>query len=332
MSGAAKALILTDGLLDPSRYRALGVRVCPLVPIANRPLVLHVLDGLRAAGVHEAAIVGDGAARAEIAGAVGEGIDGVTVRYVDRPDTRALDAPAVIVQPADALLRNPLDGLAYDVASARIDAAVVRLPALPPSAGEDTDPPATPAVGACLLGARTTAAVAATLGDGAAAGADRLAAALDASSAHVRTSEVRGCRACSDGDDGLLRANRLVLEALSATATPPPAVAGAEIQGPAIVHPSAELHATLVRGPAVIGPNARLNDVYIGPYTSIAEDVVIEGAEIEHSLVLAGAEVRYPGVRLTSSIVGPRARLVRDFHLPRGMRVAVGADALVALS
>jgi hypothetical protein len=48
--------------------------------------------------------------------------------------------------------------------------------------------------------------------------------------------------------------------------------------------------------------------------------------------VLAGAEVRYPGVRLTTSIIGPRARLVRDFHLPRGMRVAVGADAVVALS
>src|SRR5829696_168236 len=105
MSGAPKALVLTDGLLDPSRYRALGARVCALVPVANRPLVLHVLDGLRAAGVREAAIVGDGAARAEIAAAIGEHADGIAVRYVDRPDARALDAPAVIVQPADAVLR-----------------------------------------------------------------------------------------------------------------------------------------------------------------------------------------------------------------------------------
>jgi hypothetical protein len=47
---------------------------------------------------------------------------------------------------------------------------------------------------------------------------------------------------------------------------------------------------------------------------------------------LAGAQVRYAGVRVTTSIIGPRARLVRDFHLLRGMRVAVGADAMVALS
>ena len=34
MPGPPKALVLTSGLLEPSRYRALGVRVCPLVPIA----------------------------------------------------------------------------------------------------------------------------------------------------------------------------------------------------------------------------------------------------------------------------------------------------------
>jgi glucose-1-phosphate thymidylyltransferase len=99
-----------------------------------------------------------------------------------------------------------------------------------------------------------------------------------------------------------------------------------------IVHPTAVLRSTLVRGPAVIGAGARLEDVFVGPYTSIGEGVVVEGAEIEHSLVLARAEVRHPGVRLTSSVVGPGARLVRDFRLPRGLRVAVGADAVVSLS
>ena len=152
-----------------------------------------------------------------------------------------------------------------------------------------------------------------------------------ASTARVHEDEVRGCLACCDGDDGLLRANRLALEGLRAGAEEAMLV-DTEIQGPAVIHPTAVVRSTLVRGPAVIGAGVRLDDVYVGPYTSIGEDVVIEGAEIEHSLVLAGAEVRYPGVRLTTSIIGPRARLVRDFHRPRGMRVAVGADAVVALS
>jgi len=331
MPSPPKALILTNGLLDPSRYRALGVRVCPLVPIANRPLVLHVLEGLRAAGVREAAVLGDGATRAEVASVVGDGSAELAVRYIDHVDHRALDAPAVAVQPADAVLSGPLQDALGDVASTVIDGAVMRVPAITPAFG--SQPPAIAAaahVGACLLGAEAADGLAASLDD-TAASVDALAEALIASSPRVREGEVRGCLACCDGDDGLLRANRIALETLGSSMTDATLV-DTEIQGPALIHPTAVVRSTLVRGPAVIGPGVRLNDVYIGPYTSIGANVTIEGAEIEHSLILDGAEVRYPGQRLTTSIIGPRARLVRDFHLPRGMRVAVGADAVVALS
>jgi glucose-1-phosphate thymidylyltransferase len=331
MSGAPKALVVTNGMLEPSRYRALGVRVCPLVPIANRPLVLHVLEGLRAAGVREVAVLGDGATRAEIASVVGAGSSELAVRYVDHVDRRALAAPAVVVQPADAVLAAPFRDALGHVAAARFDGAVMRVPAIGRAFGAAAPAIAAAAhVGACLLGPEAADGLGSSL-DGEGASVDALGDALIASSSRVHEDEVRGCLACCDGDDGLLRANRLALEGLTAAVTGATLI-DTEIQGPAVIHPTAVVRSTLVRGPAVIGPGVRLNDVYIGPYTSIGEDVVIEGAEIEHSLVLAGAEVRYPGVRLTTSIIGPRARLVRDFHLPRGMRVAVGADALVALS
>ena len=41
-----------------------------------------------------------------------------------------------------------------------------------------------------------------------------------------------------------------------------------------------------VRGPAVIGRNTRIVDTYVGPFTSIYHDCVIEDTEIEHSMVL----------------------------------------------
>ena len=44
-----------------------------------------------------------------------------------------------------------------------------------------------------------------------------------------------------------------------------------------------------MRGPAIIGAGARLSDCYIGPYTAIGEDCVIERAEVEHSILLAGS-------------------------------------------
>ena len=43
-----------------------------------------------------------------------------------------------------------------------------------------------------------------------------------------------------------------------------------------------------MRGPAIIGAGARLIDAYVGPYTAIAEDCVVERAEVEHSILLAG--------------------------------------------
>jgi glucose-1-phosphate thymidylyltransferase len=318
MPGAPKALIVTAGLLQADRVSQLGVRVCPLVPIANRPLLSHVLDGLRSAGVREAAVLGDGATRAEIAAVLGAGSSELAIRYVDHVEPRVLDAPALIVQPADAMLAAPLDGALRDVAAGRIDGAVMRLPV------------PTARVGAYVLSADAAAAAVPAL-DADCTSVDGLADALTAACARVRVEEVRGCLACGDGDDGLLRANRLALEGLTGSVDDG-SLLGSEIQGPAVIHPTARLRSTLVRGPAVIGAGVRLEDVYVGPYTAIGDDVVIEGAEIEHSLVLAGAQVRYPGVRLATSIIGPRARLVRDFHLPRGMRVAVGADALVALS
>src|SRR3954451_10065209 len=127
MPGPPKALIVTAGLLQAERVSQLGVRVCPLVPIANRPLLAHVIDGLRAAGVREAAILGDGATRAEVAAVLGDGSGDPAIRYVDHVARRALDAPAVVVQPADALFAGSLAAAVGDVAGARLDGAVMRV-------------------------------------------------------------------------------------------------------------------------------------------------------------------------------------------------------------
>ena len=59
-----------------------------------------------------------------------------------------------------------------------------------------------------------------------------------------------------------------------------------------------------MRGPAIIGAGARLTDCYVGPYTAIGEDCVIENAEVEHSILLAGSVVRDLAGRMESSLLG----------------------------
>lgn len=127
----------------------------------------------------------------------------------------------------------------------------------------------------------------------------------------------------------LLRLNRLVLEALPDLATASPQ--GVRLEGAVQIHPTAEIASSFLRGPVVVGAGARISDSYIGPFTSIGEDVRIEGAEIEQSIILPGAEILHIGSRLEASVVGRDARIYRDFSLPRAMRLQVGDSVEVAL-
>jgi glucose-1-phosphate thymidylyltransferase len=79
-----------------------------------------------------------------------------------------------------------------------------------------------------------------------------------------------------------------------------------------------------VRGPAVIGRGARIVDSYIGPYTAIGDDVVIERSEVEHSIVLAGAQVRDLPGRVEASLIGRDVSITRTQALPRVFRFVVG--------
>jgi glucose-1-phosphate thymidylyltransferase len=74
-----------------------------------------------------------------------------------------------------------------------------------------------------------------------------------------------------------------------------------------------------------------VRDAYIGPYSAIGADVVVEGTEIEHSIVFPGAELRFVGTRLETSIIGKGARVVRSFGVPNALRLSIGDGAEVAL-
>jgi glucose-1-phosphate thymidylyltransferase len=131
--------------------------------------------------------------------------------------------------------------------------------------------------------------------------------------------------------DAMLQANRFFLGGLR----PGPTDAwleNSDLQGPVDAHSTARLASTTVRGPVIIGPGVEIRDAYIGPYTSIGPDVMIENAEVENSVILAAASVRHLGGRLEASVVGPRARIFRDFRLPRAVRVNIGEDAEIAIA
>ena len=110
----------------------------------------------------------------------------------------------------------------------------------------------------------------------------------------VRVRRATGWWRFSRGTDAALEGNRFALEALRETPLCGEII-DSRIQGAVSIHPTARLESSIVRGPAIIGAGARLRDAYVGPYTSIGNDVVIEGAEVEHSIVMPEAVDPPPG-------------------------------------
>jgi NDP-sugar pyrophosphorylase family protein len=131
--------------------------------------------------------------------------------------------------------------------------------------------------------------------------------------------------------DGVLEANTIALDDLKRGRVGVD-LSNASVQGRVHIDPTAHLEGTKLRGPVYIGPGARLVETYVGPYTSIAAGVTLEGVEIEHSIVMSEAEIRYPGRRLEASLVGERAQIGRDYSLPSALRVRVGPGSEIQLS
>ena len=89
----------------------------------------------------------------------------------------------------------------------------------------------------------------------------------------------------------MLEANRLILDTLAAQLRRASSI-DSQLDGRVVVGAGARLERSTVRGPAIIGSGARLTDAYVGPYTAVGDDCVIESAEVEHSILLAGCEIR----------------------------------------
>lgn len=326
----AKALIMAGRTRDDHGFPADLSGSDHLFPIANRPLLFHSLEALRAAGVLEATILTAGEADGSTRRAVGDGGRWkLGARFIDwEPSSGLAGALAVVeehlggepvlVQDGSSLLHEHLHAHISRFARDRLDALALQIP-------ESADGRTSRRTPVYLLSPRAIGHVLGSPGGG----GDPLAS-VRAQGGRARVREIDGCFVSAGHVDTLLEANRRALEGLR-TSVQPDSFEDCTVQGPISVHPTARLERTLLRGPIVIGRGARLKDAYIGPYTSIGADVRIEGAQIEHSIVLAEAELRFVGTRLESSLIGRGAHVVREFQLPGALRVSIGAGAKVML-
>ncbi|MCI0184441.1 glucose-1-phosphate thymidylyltransferase [Sulfoacidibacillus ferrooxidans] len=120
----------------------------------------------------------------------------------------------------------------------------------------------------------------------------------------------------------LLDANRLLLEDLSTD------IQGSiddqsVVIGPVYVGPGTIIKQTTLRGPISIGCDCYIDHAYIGPYTSLGDDVSVVDTEIEYSVVLSGCAI-VQGPRLDQCLLGRNVQINRAKHSPHAFHMVLG--------
>jgi glucose-1-phosphate thymidylyltransferase len=128
----------------------------------------------------------------------------------------------------------------------------------------------------------------------------------------------------------MLDANGLVLEELT------PVIEGyvdrdSKVDSRVTVEKGAEIINSVVRGPTIIGERTRVVNSYVGPFTSIYYDVVIENSEIERAIVLEHSQIRDIPARIQDSVIGRHVSLLRSPIKPKAYKLTLGDHSQVGI-
>ncbi|HEY2923638.1 MAG TPA: glucose-1-phosphate thymidylyltransferase [Candidatus Eisenbacteria bacterium] len=105
--------------------------------------------------------------------------------------------------------------------------------------------------------------------------------------------------------------------------------AATRTEGEVIVGPGTVVENSILRGPLIIGERCVIKNSYIGPFTSVYDDVTIRNSEIEHSIVLERCMIQDIPVRIEASLIGKEVRIQRSQLKPTAYRFMVGDSSLV---
>lgn len=349
-----KALVLAGG--KGTRLRPIThTSAKQLIPIANKPILFYGLEAIAQAGIQEVGIV-VGETHREIEQAVGDGtLWNLRVTYIPQEAPLGLAHAAKIAefylkgQPfvmylGDNLLRDGItrfverfekDQPAAQILLARVphpehfgvaelrNGKVVRLEEKPEKPSSDL------ALVGVYLFRDSVFEVIRTLQPsqrGELEITDAIQGLIDREH-KVHAQVIEGWWKDTGKPDDILEANRLVLESLAGRidGRVDPAC---RFEGRIQVGSGATVERSTLRGPVIIGPGCRIIDSYIGPFTSIGENVCIEESEIEHAVVMPHAEIR--GVkRLEGCLIGQYAVISRSPQKPAAFRMLLGDSSRV---
>lgn len=348
-----KGLILSGGKgtrLYPLTY----TRAKQLIPVANKPVLVRVIEAIREAGVREIGIV-VGHTAPEIKEALGDGSQwNVALTFIrqDNPDGLAhavkisrqfLGDDSFVMFLGDNVIEGGISQLiadfadndwnsqivlkevenpsAYGVAEMRPDGSIERLiekPALPPSN--------LALVGIYMFDRHIFQAVdeIQPSARGEYEITDAIQWLIDRGYSvypHVHS----GWWIDTGKPTDMLEANSYVLEEIEPSIHDSAEIdARSKVDARVTVQAGARIVNSVLRGPTIIGKGTCIENSYIGPFTSIYHGCQIRSCEIERSIILENSRVFDIDQTLRDSLIGRSATVKRSNSKPSGIKMNLG--------
>jgi glucose-1-phosphate thymidylyltransferase len=354
-----KGLILSGGRgtrLRPITYTSAK----QLVPVANKPVLFFGIEAMAAAGIRDVGIIISPETGDEIRAAAGDGSAfGVRITYIVQDEPAGLAHAVLTAEPflgaepfvmylGDNLLQGGIEDLVQAFREHEPESLILLTPVPDPEnygvaqLGEGgrgivrlVEKPPDPPSNLALVGVYMFTPLihdAARAIEPSARGELEITDAIQWLVDQGKTVEshvVRGWWKDTGRLDDMLEANRLILETLERRVDGE--LVDAHIDGRVVIEPGARVERSTVRGPAIIGAGAVVRDAYIGPYTAVGRDCLIEQAEVEHSILLEASSVRHLDGRMESSLLGKNVRNSRGERQPRAYRFMVGDNSEIGI-
>jgi glucose-1-phosphate thymidylyltransferase len=131
-------------------------------------------------------------------------------------------------------------------------------------------------------------------------------------------------------NDGLIEANRVVLDAFSNRDIKGEVDTQSRIVGRVQIGEGTKLENSLAQGPVFIAENCRIRNSLIKPFTNIGAGTVVEDSSLEHSVILENCQV-LKIKHLADSVIGRNTLLARQEKSPKKVKLFIGDDCKVEL-
>lgn len=355
-----KALILAGGKgtrLRPLTYT--GAK--QMVPVANKPILWYAIEAIVAAGITDIGIIISPETGEEVKTKTGNGDSfGARITYILQDKPAGLAHAVKVAQPflgnapfvmylGDNLIENDLGPFIEEFKTHSLDALILLRVVPNPSAFgvakvdkngrilELVEKPKIPPSNLALVGiylfSNTIHHAIANIQPstrGELEITDAIQFLIDQSK-RVEARQLEGWWLDTGKKDDLLEANRMILDTSIEAAIKSEVNSDTQIIGRVQIASRSRIINCTIRGPVTIGSDCHLENCFIGPYSSVADQVTLIDTDLEHSVILQGAKVVGIQQRIVDSVIGQRAQLKVAPQRPKALRFLIGDDSQLEL-